>query len=249
MGRLQGKITLVTGGTTGIGLATAKLFHAAGAKVFVTGRNEKNITEAKAALPKEVAVIKSDAGNLAHIEHLVIEMKNTAGKIDVLFLNAGIAVMKPFEATSEEEYDNMLSVNLKGPFFMIQKALPLLGYGASVILTSSIAGHKGIATMAAYSASKAGVRSLGGTLGACLAERGIRVNTISPGAIMTPIFAKSGLHKEAMEGLAQAVNQTVPMHRFGNPEEIAKAALFLASDESSYMTATDIVVDGGYLAV
>ena len=249
MGKLQGKIALVTGGTTGIGLATAKLFHAEGAKVFVTGRNEENIAEAKASLPSEVTVIRSDAGNLADIECLVGEMKNTVGKIDVLFLNAGIAVIKPFEATSETEYDNMLSVNLKGPFFTIQKALPLLVNGASVILTSSIAGHKGFAMMAAYSASKAAVTSLGGTLGAHLAERGIRVNTISPGAIMTPIYAKSDLPKEVMEGLVQSMTQTVPMHRFGNPEEIAKAALFLASDESSYLTATDIAVDGGYLAV
>lgn len=248
MGRLQGKIALVTGGTTGIGLATARIFHAEGAQVFVTGRNEKNITEAKTILPREVTVIRSDAGNLADIEHLLGEMKKTAGKIDVLFLNAGIAVMKPFEETNEEEYDRMLDVNLKGPFFMIQKALPLLGAGASVILTSSIAGHKGNAMMAAYSASKAGVKSLGGTLGAYLAERRIRVNTISPGAVMTPIFDKVGLSKEAMEGFAQKVSQTVPLHRFGNPEEIAQAALFLASDESSYLTAADMVVDGGYLA-
>lgn len=248
MGKLQGKIALVTGGTTGIGLATAKLFHAEGARVFVTGRSEKNIIEAKAALPKEVTVIKSDAGSLADIEHLVGEMKNTAGKIDVLFLNAGIAAMKPFEATNEEEYDNMLRVNLKGPFFTIQKALPLLGKGSSVILTSSIAGHKGMPMMAAYSASKAGVSSLGGTLGAYLAQRGIRVNTISPGAIMTPIYAKSGLTKEAMEGFSQRVDQTVPMRRFGNSEEIAKAALFLASEDSSYLTGADIVVDGGFLA-
>ena len=248
MGKLQGKIALITGGTTGIGHATARLFHAEGAKVFVTGRNEKNIDAAKTMLPKNVTVIKSDAGSLADIENLVGELKNTTGKVDVLFLNAGIAVMKPFEATNEEEYDNMLNVNLKGPFFTIQKALPLLGAGASIILTSSIAGHKGFAMMAAYSASKAGIRSLGGTLGAYLAERGIRVNTISPGAIMTPIYEKSGLPKEAMDGLAQTINQTVPMHRFGNPEEIAKAALFLASEDSSYLTGTDIVVDGGYLA-
>ncbi len=248
MSKLQGKIALITGGTTGIGLATARLFHAEGAKVFVTGRNDKNISAARAVLPEEITVIKSDAGNLAHIENLVAEMKGTSGKIDILFLNAGIAVMKPFEATSEAEYDEMLNVNLKGPFFTVQKALPLLGAGASVILTSSMASHKGFSMMAAYSASKAGVRLLGGTLGAYLAGRGIRVNTISPGPIMTPIFEKSGLQKEAMEGLAQTVNQTVPMQRFGNPEEIAKAALFLASDDSSYLTAADIVVDGGYLA-
>ncbi len=248
MSKLQGKIALITGGTTGIGLATARLFHAEGAKVFATGRNEKNIAAAKAVLPREITVIKSDAGSLAHIDSLIAELKTNPGKIDILFLNAGIAVMKPFEATSEEDYDQTLNINLKGPFFTVQKALPLLGAGASVILTSSMASHKGFPMMAAYSASKAGVRLLGGTLGAYLADRGIRVNTISPGPIMTPIFEKSGLAKEAMEGLAQKVNQTVPMQRFGNPEEIAKAALFLASEDSTYLTATDIVVDGGYLA-
>ena len=249
MGKLQGKIALITGGTTGIGLATARLYQAEGAKVFITGRNEKNIAEAKTNLPKDVAVLKSDAGSLQDIDNLLEEIKKTAGRIDILFLNAGIAVIKPLEATSEEEYDNMLAVNLKGPFFTIQKALPLLGKGSTVILTSSIAGHKGFATMPAYSASKAAVKSLGGSLGAHLAERGIRVNTISPGAIMTPIYEKSGLNKEAMDGMAQSINQTVPMHRFGDPVEIAKAALFLASEDSSYLTASDMVVDGGYLAV
>lgn len=249
MNKLHGKIALITGGTTGIGLATANLFHAEGAKVFVTGRNEKTLAEAKSALPKDVTIIKSDAGSLSDIDHLLDELKKSAGKIDILFLNAGIAAMKPFEATSEEDYDDMLRINLKGPFFTIQKALPLLGKGSSVILTSSIAGHKGFAMMAAYSASKAAVKSLGGTLGAYLGDRGIRVNTISPGAIATPIYGKSGLPKEALDGMGASITQTVPMHRFGNPEEIAKTALFLASEDSSYLNASDIVVDGGYLSV
>lgn len=249
MNKLHGKIALITGGTTGIGLATANLFHAEGAKVFVTGRNEKTLAEAKSALPKDVTIIKSDAGSLSDIDHLLAELKKSAGKIDILFLNAGIAAMKPFEATSEEDYDDMLRINLKGPFFTIQKALPLLGKGSSVILTSSIAGHKGFAMMAAYSASKAAVKSLGGTLGAYLGDRGIRVNTISPGPITTPIYGKSGLPKEALDDMGASITQTVPMHRFGNPEEIAKTALFLASEDSSYLNASDIVVDGGYLSV
>ena len=249
MNKLHGKIALITGGTTGIGLATANLFHAEGAKVFVTGRNEKTLAEAKSALPKDVTIIKSDAGSLSDIDHLLDELKKSAGKIDILFLNAGIAAMKPFEATSEEDYDDMLRINLKGPFFTIQKALPLLGKGSSVILTSSIAGHKGFAMMAAYSASKAAVKSLGGTLGAYLGDRGIRVNTISPGPITTPIYGKSGLPKEALDDMGASITQTVPMHRFGNPEEIAKTALFLASEDSSYLNASDIVVDGGYLSV
>lgn len=249
MSKLQGKIALITGGTTGIGLATANLFHAEGAKVFVTGRNDKTLAEAKSILPKDVTIIKSDAGSLKEIDKLIDEIKKTADKIDILFLNAGIAAMKPFEATNEEDYDSMMNVNFKGPFFTIQKALPLLGTGSSVIMTSSIAGHKGFAMMAAYSATKAAVKSLGGTLGAYLADRGIRVNTISPGAIATPIYGKSGLPKEALDGMGAMITQTVPMHRFGNPEEIAKAALYLASEDSSYLNATDIVVDGGYLSV
>lgn len=248
MGKLHGKIALITGGTTGIGLATAQLFHAEGAKVYITGRNEKTLSEAKKLLPADISVIQSDAGKLDDIDSLLQQIKISSGKIDILFLNAGIAAMKPFEATSEEDFDNMMKVNLKGPFFTIQRALPLLGKGASVIMTSSIAGHKGFPIMAAYSASKAAVKSLGGTLGAYLAERCIRVNTISPGAIMTPIYGKAGLLPDEMEGLEQTIKQTVPLHRFGEPEEIAQAALFLAALDSSYLTATDILVDGGYLA-
>jgi NAD(P)-dependent dehydrogenase (short-subunit alcohol dehydrogenase family) len=248
MSKLQGKIALITGGTTGIGLATAQLFHAEGARIFVTGRNEKSLAQAKDLLPKDVTILKSDAGSLSDIDQLLSELKKHIKNIDILFLNAGIAVMKPFEATTEEDYDNMLNINLKGPFFTIQKALPLLSKGASVILTASIAGHKGSAMMAAYATSKAGVRSICGTLGAYLAEREIRVNTISPGPIMTPLFGKTGLSPDEIDGLNQSISQSIPMHRFGKPDEIAKTALFLASEDSSYMTGADIVVDGGRLA-
>lgn len=249
MNKLQGKVALITGGTTGIGHATAKLFHAEGAIVFVTGQSDKSIAEAKASLPKGVTVLKSDAGKLSDIDALLGEIKKSATQIDILFLNAGIAAMKPFEATTEADYDAMFNINMKGPFFTIQKALPLLIKGASVIITSSVAAHKGFPMMTAYSATKAAVKNLGGNLGASLSEHGIRVNTISPGPIMTPIYEKSGLPKEALDGLGASITQTVPMHRFGDPIEVAKTALFLASDESSYITSTDIVVDGGYLAV
>lgn len=248
MNKLLGKVALITGGTSGIGLAAAKLFFAEGARVFITGKNETSLAQARAVLPNDVIILKSDASKLSDIDELLANIQSHTKKIDILFLNAGIAVMKPFEATNEEDYDNMLSINLKGPFFTVQKALPLLSHGASIILTASIAGHKGNAMMAAYSASKAGVKSLGATLGAYLAERNIRVNTISPGPISTPIFDKAGLPQEMLDGLTQSINQSVPMHRFGNPQEIAKVALFLASDDSTYMTGADIVVDGGFLA-
>lgn len=247
MGKLDGKTALVTGGTTGIGLATARLFQAEGAKVYVTGRTEKTLEAAKKDLPG-VTALKSDAGSLADIENLVDVIRRQEGRIDVLFLNAGIAIMKPYEATTEADFDSMFDVNIKGPFFTIQKALPLLNKGASVILTSSVAGHKGMKMMAAYSATKAALSSLGGTLGGYLADRGIRVNTISPGAIMTPIYEKSGMSKEAMAGMVHSVSQSVPLHRFGESEEIAKTALFLASEDASYLAGADLVVDGGYLA-
>lgn len=248
MGKLQGKIALITGGTTGIGLATAKLFHAQGAKVFVTGRNDTSLAAAKTELPNDVTIIKSDAGSLADIKKLITDMLVQTSKIDVLFLNAGIVKMQPFEATSEADFDSMFNINLKGPYFTIQHALPLLSKGASIILTSSIAGHKGHGMMAAYSASKAGLLSLSQLLSAHLAAREIRVNSISPGPIATPIYGKAGMPQEVMDGLALSMIDTVPMHRFGNPDEVAKAALFLACEDASYITGADILVDGGYLA-
>jgi NAD(P)-dependent dehydrogenase (short-subunit alcohol dehydrogenase family) len=247
VGKLEGRIALITGGTTGIGFSTAKLFQKEGAKVYVTGRSEKSLESAKSELPG-ATVLKSDAGRLSDIDALIDTLKQKEGKIDILFLNAGIAVMKPFEATTENDFDGMFDTNLKGPFFTIQKALPLLSRGASVILTSSVAGHKGMSMMAAYSASKAALSSLGGTLGAYLAGRGIRVNTISPGPIMTPIYGKSGMPKEAIEGMLHSISESVPMHRIGESDEIAKTALFLASSDSSYLAGADLVVDGGYLA-
>lgn len=248
MGKLQGKIAVITGGTTGIGLSTAQLFHAEGATVFVTGLNDKTLAEAKALLPASVRIIKSDAGSLKEIDKLLSEINKSTATIDILFLNAGIVAMKPFEETSEEDFDSMMDVNFKGPFFMIQKALPMLSKGASIILTSSIAAHKGFAMMAAYSSTKAAVKLLASTLGAHLADRCIRVNSISPGAIMTPIYGKAGMTKEAIAGMAESFNTSIPLHRFGEPEEIAQTALFLASSDSTYVTATDFVVDGGQLA-
>lgn len=248
MNKLHGKVALITGGTTGIGYATALLFHEEGAKVYVTGINDNSLQQARQALPAGITVIRSDAGKIADIDKLLAEISQSSKSIDVLFLNAGIATMKPFEATTEADFDSMMNVNLKGPFFTIQKALPMLSKGASIIITSSIAGHKGFGMMAAYSATKAAVKSLAGTLGAYLAERCIRVNSISPGAITTPIYGKTGLDKEALDNLAETFNKIIPVHRFGEPEEIAQAALFLASHDSSYMNASDITVDGGYLS-
>lgn len=247
MGKLSGKVAVITGGTTGIGFATAKLFHDEGAHVIVTGRNSQSIAEAQRLLPSGITVLQSDAANVAEIEQLVTEIKRLHGKIDVLFLNAGIFSMKPFELTTEEDYDHMLAINLKGPFFMIQKSLPLLANGASVIMTSSIAGHRGGGMIADYAIAKAGIQSLGRSLSVHLADRGIRVNTISPGFVMTPIIGKTGLPQDALDGLLTHATNTTPMHRIARSEEIAKTVLFLASDDSSYQTGSDLVVDGGYL--
>lgn len=247
MKKLQGKVAVVTGGTTGIGLATAKLFHAEGAKVFVTGRNEKTLSKAKEELPAEVTVLKSDAGVLADIDQLFTQLKMKTDGIDVLFVNAGIGLMKSFDATTEADFDTVVGINMKGPFFTVQKAVPLLRQGASVVLTSSVAATTGMTMMTVYSASKAALRSLGRTLAADLAERGIRVNILSPGPVDTPIFKKGALPQETLNQIVQAVTQRVALHRFGEPDEVAKAALFLASDDSSYLVGAELVVDGGYL--
>ena len=166
MKKLQNKVALITGGTSGIGFATAMRFHEEGAKVYVTGKNDKTLAEAKKLLPKEVVILKSDAGDLSEIDQLLENLKKSAVTLDIVFLNAGIAIMKPFEDTSEGDFDSTMNINFKGPFFLLQKVLPMLGKNTSIILTSSVAGHKGMAMMAAYSASKAAVKSLGGTQGA-----------------------------------------------------------------------------------
>ncbi len=245
MSKLDGKIALITGGTSGIGLAAAQRFHAEGARVFVTGRNPETLEAARKALPLEVTVIQADSANLADLDRLVAEVKAQAGRIDVLFVNAGIAAFQPVEAADEAHWDSILDVNLKGPFFLVKKALPLLGKGSSVVFTTSIVGQKGFPMTAAYTTSKAGLAGLARVLAAELAPKGIRVNSVAPGPIATPIYGKLGLPADALAGFESSLVQRTPLQRFGVDEEVAKAALFLGSDDASFITGEELVVDGG----
>lgn len=245
MSKLHGKVALVTGGTTGIGLATVRRFHAEGARVFATGRNPKTLAEARKALPPEVTLIQADSANLADLDRLVAEIRSQAGHLDILFVNAGIGAFLPLEAADEAHWDAIQSVNLKGPFFLAQKALPLLRPGASIVFTTSIVGQKGFPATAAYTVSKAGLAGLARVLAAELAPKGIRVNSVAPGPITTPIYAKLGMPEEALSGFEAGLRQRVPLQRFGADEEVAKAVLFLASEDGSFITGEELVVDGG----
>ena len=243
--KLKGKVAVITGGNSGIGLATAKLFQAEGAKVIITGRRKKAVEAAVKEIGGASAGFVSDTGNLNDIADLYQQIHKTAGKIDVLFLNAGIAIFGPFDTIDEATFDAMVNVNFKGLFFNVQKAAPLLNEGASVIINSSIADQKGFPNTNIYAATKAAVRSLARTLSTELLERKVRVNSLAPGPIDTPIFDKVGVPAEAVSDMKESFAGENPMKRMGSSDEIAKAALFLASDDSSYITGIDLPVDGG----
>jgi NAD(P)-dependent dehydrogenase (short-subunit alcohol dehydrogenase family) len=228
MGRLEGKVAVITGGNSGIGLATAKEFSGQGAEIVVAGRDQKTLDEAARQLGPDALVVRADVAKLAEIDKLFAAVKARFGRIDVLFVNAGIGKFSPLEAVSEELYDAVLDVNLKGAYFTIQKALPLLVDSASIILNTSINAHIGMPNSSVYAASKAALLSLARTLSAELVGRNIRVNAISPGAVTTPILDRLGLPAEVLE-----------------QEEIAKTALFLASSDSSFLLGTEIIADGG----
>src|SRR3989475_3216429 len=245
MGRLEGKVAVVTGGNSGIGLATAKRFQQEGARVVISGRSKKTLDEAVRTIGNGVLSIQADVSSLADLDRLYKEVSNKLGKIDVLFVNAGVAKFAPLAETSESTYDEQFDINVKGAYFTIQKAIPLLNDGASIILNTSVADSTGNAGTSAYSATKAALRSLARTAAAELAERGIRVNTVAPGAIVTPIFERTGLTKEAIDEFAKGVIAQVPMKRFGQPEEVAATVAFLASQDASYITGVEINVDGG----
>lgn len=249
MGKLAGKVALVTGGNSGIGLATAKQFHDEGAKVAISGRDQKTLDQAVKLIGGDTLAVQSDVSKLADIDKLIATVKNKFGRIDVLFANAGIAEFLPFEASDEQVFDRQFAVNVKGLYFTIQKALPLIGKGSSIILNSSIVGVKGTAHATVYAATKAAVRSFARTLTTELVERGIRINVVSPGPIVTPIWDRLGLPKEQLDGFAQQIQAANPMKRFGTSEEVAKAVLFLASDDSSYTSGQELFVDGGLVNV
>lgn len=245
MTKLSGKTALITGGNSGIGLATARLFIEQGARVAITGQSEASLLQASELLGNDVLVLKSDAGSLADIDSLMNEVKDRFGHLDVLFVNAGNSRPAPFDRVTESQFDEANAVLFKGVYFTIQKALPLLAKGASIIVTTSISNQKGSPNFSVYAACKAALRSLVQTLSLELVERGIRVNAVSPGPIDTPGF---GRYWDAPAEVVQAAKEEFvrksPMKRFGNPDEVAKAVLFLASDDSSYIAGTEIVVDG-----
>ena len=243
--KLQRKVAVITGGNSGIGLASAKLFQAEGARVIITGRRKDAVEAAVKEIGGTCKGIVSDTGNLNDIVNLYEQIQQSGFKIDVLFLNAGIAIFGPFDTMDEATFDTMVNVNFKGLFFNVQKAAPLLNEGASVIINSSIADQKGFPNTNIYAATKAAVRSLARTLSTELLEKKVRVNSLAPGPIDTPIFDKVGVPAEAVPDMKESFASENPMKRLGTSEEIAKAALFLASDDSSYITGIDLTVDGG----
>jgi NAD(P)-dependent dehydrogenase (short-subunit alcohol dehydrogenase family) len=243
MGILKNKVALITGGTSGMGAATARRFHAEGATVVVTGSSATSVEAAHKEMA-DIEVIASDAGDPQAAKALVEHVREKHGRIDILFVNAGIARVAPINAVDEALFDRVFGVNLRGPYFLIKHALPVLVDGGSIILTSSAGAVKGMPGLSVYSATKAALHSLGLTLAAELAPRGIRVNTITPGPIDTPIGGKMELTPEQMVGFAQMIER-LPLRRPGQPEEIASAALYFASDESRFTTGTELRVDGG----
>lgn len=245
MKRLNGKTALITGGNSGIGYATAELFLFEGAKVIITGRRADAVKEAVKKLGGGATGIISDAANMDDVKKLPQEIAKLTKSVDIVFANAGVAQFAPFGETSEELFDNTLDINFKSVFFTIQGLLPLLNDGGSVILNSTILVHSGLESSAIYSASKGAVLSFGKTLAIELASRNIRVNSISPGPISTPIYSKMGMSAEVLKDFAAGVQAKVPLKRFGDAKDIAQAALFLASSDSSFMTGSELSVDGG----
>lgn len=247
--KLSGKVVLITGGNSGIGLEAARLFVREGAHVIITGRREQELKIAEQTLGNNVLALQGDVSKLEDLDKIFSTIKNKFGFLDVVFANAGVSEFSPLESASEEHFDKIFAINTKGVFFTVQKSLPLLREGASVIMTSSVAGTKGVGAFSVYAASKAAVRSFARCWANEMKERKIRVNVISPGPIETPIFDKMGAKKEQLDAFKDDLTRTVPLGRMGRAEEIAQAALFLASNDSSYVTGIELFVDGGLAQV
>ena len=248
-GKLEGKIALITGGNSGIGLATAKQFVNEGAYVFITGRREAELAAAKKQIGKNATAIQGDVSNLADLDRLFAQIKKEKGKIDIVFANAGIARYAPLGTITEDFFNSIFDINVKGVLFTVQKSLSLLRDGGSIILNASIVATKGLSSNSVYSATKAAVRSFARTWTTDLKNRRIRVNAISPGPIDTPGLSELLASSETGEQRKKMISTTVPLGRFGRPEEIAKAVVFLASDDASYITGIELFVDGGFAQV
>src|SRR5712691_3762410 len=245
MGKLEGKIALITGGTSGIGLATAKRFVNEGADVFVTGRRGQELEAAVKEIGKGVTGVQGDVSKRADLDRLFAQIESEKGRLDVLFANAGVAKYGRLGEISEELFDSIFDINVKGVLFTVQKALPLMPDGASIILNASVVGSKCLSSNSVYSATKAAIRSFARTWTTDLKDRHIRVNAVSPGYTNTPPWHSI----EAAEERMKFISNSVPLGRFGTPEEITKAVVFLASDDSSYITGTELFVDGGFAQV
>ena len=245
MDRLKGKRALITGGSSGIGLETAKQFMAEGALVAITARDPKSFERVRQELGDRAVYIASDAADATSQKQLAARIQEGFGKLDILFVNAGVADLKPIEQWNETAFDRSFAINVRGPFFLIQAMLPLFANPASIVLNASINADIGMANASVYAASKAGLLSLARNLSAELIERGIRVNAVSPGPIATPLYSKLGLSEADLKATAEALQNQIPAKRFGKPAEIASAVVFLASDESAFAVGSEFIVDGG----
>lgn len=245
MARLQGKGALITGGTSGIGLEAAKHFLKEGARVVVTGVNPDSIAKAKDQLGSEVLVLQADSADVEAQKKLALDIRDHFGQLDIAFLNAGVSVWMPMEAWTEEMFDRSFDINVKGPYFLIQALLPVFANPASVVLNTSVSAHLGDANSSVYAATKAALLNMSKTLSTELLGRGVRLNAVSPGPVDTPLYDKLGIPVEYREQVNAEIISSIPAGRFGTPEEIAKAVVYLASDESKWTIGSEIIVDGG----
>ncbi len=243
--RFSGKTILITGGSTGIGYAVAKRILEEGGSVVITGRSQKNLDSAVKSLGDNVRSVSSDVSKIKDIEKMFSFIKKEVGTINGVFANAGTTIFEPIEAVTEEHFDMLINTNVKSVFFTLQKAIPHLAQGSSIVLNASVAGSRGTPQFSVYSATKAAVRSMARTFAADLLEQKIRVNAVSPGPIETPLWHKDGIPTEMSSKLIEQVKISNPMKRFGTPEEVASAVTFLLASESSYITGSELFVDGG----
>ena len=245
MNRLEGKRALITGGTTGIGLETARHFVREGARVAVTGKNPATLDAVRSEFGAKAVILASDAGDVSAQQTVAAAIGKEFGQLDILVVNAGIAELRPLESWDESSFDRSFNINFKGPFFLMKALLPVFSNPASVVLTTSINAHIGMPNSSVYAASKAALLSLAKTLSGELISRGIRVNAISPGPIQTPLYGKLGFSQSDLTAVSESLINQVPAHRFGTPAEVAHAIVYFASDESAYTVGSELVIDGG----
>lgn len=243
--RFQGKVAVVTGGNSGIGLGVAKAYAREGAQVAITGRNEKTLQAAAKEIGDETLAIQSDPGKVTDIEAAMKKIKERFGRIDAMFVNAGVAKLVPFEEVTEEIFDETVNINMKGVFFTVQKAIPLMSKRSAIVLNASINAHLGMAGTTVYGATKAAVTNLAKTLSRDLLEKGIRVNAISPGPITSALLGRDGMSQEKVQEIKEWIQSQVPIKRFGTPEEIAAGVLYLTAPESAFVLGAELIIDGG----